>query len=64
MSVMEKNMNKNETLKKLEEMEERYKNEIPPCDLENDNYTVIKLRNKDATTLKELLNKVISQIKD
>lgn len=57
-------MNKNETLKKLEEMEERYKNEIPPCDLENDNYTVIKLRNKDATTLKELLNKVISQIKD
>lgn len=57
-------MNKNEILKKLEEMEERYKNEIPPCDLENDNYTVIKLRNKDATTLKELLNKVISQIKD
>lgn len=57
-------MNKNETLKKLEEMEERYKNEIPPCDLENDNYTVIKLRNKDAATLKELLNKVISQIKD
>lgn len=56
-------MNNEEIAKKLEEFEEKAKHEIPPCDLENDDYAQIKLNRKDAENLKELLSFILGQLK-
>lgn len=55
-------MEDNETVKKLEELEEKRKHEIPPCDLESSDYSTIKLNREDAHKLKELLGVVIKQL--
>ena len=53
----------NAEIKKLEEFEENRKHEIPPCDLESGNYSVIKLNNTDSENLKELLSYILKQLK-
>ena len=54
---------KNAEIEKLEEFEENRKHEIPPCDLESGNYSVIKLNNKDTENLKDLLGYILKQLK-
>ena len=49
-------------IEKLEEFEENRKHEIPPCDLESGDYSVIKLNRKDAENLRELLTFVLKQL--
>lgn len=49
-------------IEKLEEFEEKRKHEIPPCDLESGNYSIIKLKNEDARKLKDLLTNILEQL--
>lgn len=49
-------------IEKLEEFEENRKHEIPPCDEESGDYSVIKLNRKDAENLRELLIFVLKQL--
>ena len=56
-------MEDNERFKKLEELEEKSKHEIPPCDLETGDYAQIQLNRADAEKLKELLSVIIKQLK-
>lgn len=56
-------MNNDEKIKKLEEFDEKNKHEIPPCDQETDDYSIIKLNKKDSENLKELLNHILGQLK-
>jgi len=51
-----------ELVKKLEKFEEKAKHEIPPCDLENNDYVQIRLKKEEANKLKDLLNTVIKQL--
>lgn len=53
----------NAKIEKLEEFEENHKHEIPTCDLESGNYSVIKLNNKDTENLKVLLGYILKQLK-
>lgn len=53
----------NAEIEKLEEFEEKREHEIPPCDLESGNYSVIKLNNKDTENLKALLDYILKQLK-
>lgn len=53
----------NAEIEKLEEFEENRKHEIPPCDLESGDYSVIKLNRKDAENLRELLTFVLKLLK-
>ena len=53
----------NAEIEKLEEFEENRKHEIPSCDLESGNYSVIKLNNKDTENLKDLLGYILKQLK-
>ena len=52
----------NAEIEKLEEFEENRKHEIPPCDLESGDYSVIKLNRKDAENLRELLTFILKQL--
>ena len=52
----------NAEIEKLKEFEENRKHEIPPCDLESGDYSVIKLNRKDAENLRELLTFVLKQL--
>lgn len=56
-------MTDNEIVKKLEEFEEKQKHEIPPCDQESGDYSIIKLNKKDSEKFKELLNHILIQLK-
>lgn len=47
----------------IEKFEENRKHEIPPCDLESGNYSVIKLNNNDTENLKDLLGYILKQLK-
>lgn len=62
-TAKERNMEDNERFKKLEELEEKSKHEIPPCDLETGDYAQIQLNRADAEKLKELLSVIIKQLK-
>lgn len=53
----------NVEIEKLEGFEEKRKHEIPPCDSESGNYSVIKLNNKDTENLKDLLGYILKQLK-
>ena len=53
----------NAEIEKLKEFEENRKHEIPPCDLESGNYSVIKLSNKYTENLKDLLSYILKQLK-
>lgn len=53
----------NAEIEKLEEFEENRKHEIPPCDQESGNYSIIKLNKKDSEKFKELLNHILIQLK-
>ena len=55
-------MEDKEFAKKLEEIEEKSKHEIPPCDLQNNDYAQISLKKEEACKLKELLEKIIKQL--
>ena len=54
----------NKEIEKLDEFEEKAKHDIPPCDLENNDYAHIKLNKKDALELKELLSFVLKQLEE
>ena len=56
-------MKNSENIKKLEELDEKRKHEISPCDQECGDYSIIKLNIKDAENLKELLSYVLGQLK-
>ncbi len=55
-------MTAKEQEKKCEELDEKTKHEISPCDSESGDYAQINLNREDARKLKELLSEVIKQL--
>jgi len=54
--------NNDEMIKKLEKLDEKHKHEISPYDLENNDFVQIRLNNRDAHNLKELLSFILNQL--